>query len=696
MHFGRRCDDTRAVRTALLARSPLFVPALVSSACILAACANDRAGADDAAPPRADAATTDARWVDVGDDLCRPGELARCGACATGRRRCRADGVWTACEGASNPHDETCDGVDEDCDGLVDEALTRTCGNERGRCRLGLETCEAGQWSACVGSVGPADEICNGADDDCDGRVDELPTRACGSAIGACRPGQTRCDEGIWSICDAERWPLDVPEQCDGRIDDDCDGAIDEGCACTIGAFRDCGSDVGACRLGRQACDAGRWGECVGAATPIPGRCNGIDDDCNDVVVDLPGIGHPCGGGFGACRVEGNVVCAPDTGEIACDVVPGPPEPERCDGVDNDCDGEVDEDIAFLDGPAVIVPAGAMAGLAVARDPDGDVVLWRDSGVGRAPGVWAARIRPGTRRAEPAIALPETTDVDGEQLHMAWTGEHHLGVWTVALPDAMAGPSLQAFRLGADLSLERGDAQSPPTSEWPLVSTRRGAATRSASSGTPSAPTTRTPFDTLGSDPTDAHSQSPSTSSTVDGVDSQVRMRFVDAQGAPVGASIAVARATDDVAIRTATMAPHNEVEGAVAFAWVEYARVSPSDTHTTVASYRWHEGLVGPAVRLEVERVGDSTAIVSTGDRFGYLWTDAGAVAEVVFFQWFANDGTALGPIETLPIPGQLSIGELSLDTMPGGRRIAWRSQAATGHQPVVARGSLGCPVPP
>src|SRR5437588_361505 len=67
----------------------------------------------------------------------------------------------------------------------------------------------------------------------------------------------------------------------DGVVDDNCDGRVDEGCACTDGALRLCGSNVGACRTGTQTCGRGAWGACTGGVTPGPETCNGVDDNCD-------------------------------------------------------------------------------------------------------------------------------------------------------------------------------------------------------------------------------------------------------------------------------------------------------------------------------------------------------------------------------------------------------------------------------
>src|SRR4051794_23237735 len=92
---------------------------------------------------------------------------------------------------------EVCDGLDNDCNGLVDDGLVRNCANG---CGAGTETCQAGTWAGCTAPAVSA-EVCDGRDNNCDGTTDEGcvckagETRPCGSTMGACAmsQGSQRC-----------------------------------------------------------------------------------------------------------------------------------------------------------------------------------------------------------------------------------------------------------------------------------------------------------------------------------------------------------------------------------------------------------------------------------------------------------------------------------------------------------------------
>jgi hypothetical protein len=141
-------------------------------------------------------------------------------------------------------------------------------------------------------------------------------------------------------LCTAEV-PQPEMERCGDGIDNDCDGATDEG----FGIGDSCFSGVGACRReGERVCDETGFGTYCNAVPGLEEQelCgDGIDNDCDGAVDE----GFPVGTGclVADCDVPGTWVCGDDLLSVRC-ISLGPFPPEKCgDGKDNDCDGEVDE-----------------------------------------------------------------------------------------------------------------------------------------------------------------------------------------------------------------------------------------------------------------------------------------------------------------------------------------------------------------
>jgi hypothetical protein len=252
------------------------------------------------------------------------------GGCTDGFESC-IGGAWSACKGEIGPAPESCNGVDDDCDGRTDEELDApmTCGI--GACaRTVASTCLAGAPVACTPGE-PSDEVCNGIDDDCDGEADEGLGDVVTCGAGACQTAVVQCS-GASEIACVPGVPSD--ETCNG-IDDDCNGLTDEGLPQRL----TCGT--GECMRTVEFCTNGAAGVCT-PGSPVQEICNGLDDDCDGTPDNGFGTTITCG--TGECRRT--VTNCEGTGPGSC--TPGAASAEVCNGLDDDCDDEVDEGLDVM------------------------------------------------------------------------------------------------------------------------------------------------------------------------------------------------------------------------------------------------------------------------------------------------------------------------------------------------------------
>jgi Cys-rich repeat protein len=281
------------------------------------------------------------------DADCPAGQVCWNGLCFDDQVECSNDADCMAseiclrgfCVAGCQAQTEICDGLDNDCDGLVDEGCGLPCATDSD-CAVG-QVCIAGQCS----------DMCLCASDmDC---PQGLVCMDCQCVLPGCevdQDGDGACAEDDCDDRDASIHP-GAAELCDG-LDNNCDGLLDENCGLPCANDADCaagqacinGTCVAACTCASNS-DCPQGSVCRDCQC-IPGTCN-ADSDCQPDEI--------CDANTGLCilpcrsdsECPAGQFCIGGVCQDSCT-----PGIELCDGIDNDCDGLVDEDFDLTSNPA--------------------------------------------------------------------------------------------------------------------------------------------------------------------------------------------------------------------------------------------------------------------------------------------------------------------------------------------------------
>ncbi|TNE84683.1 MAG: hypothetical protein EP330_28855 [Deltaproteobacteria bacterium] len=255
-------------------------------------------------------------------------------------------------DAAVNPSGaEVCDGLDNDCSGLADDVADAPLADlQDGVCAGTRQVCDgAGGWVepnyALLADYEAVEASCDGLDNDCSGQADDLAKAPPAELQDGVCAGQTKvCDgQGGWiepdytAIADYEA----VEVSCDG-LDNDCSGQADDLDGAPLADNQD-----GVCAGAAKVCDGqGGWTEPdyanLADYEAVEGACDGLDNDCDgtaDNFARVPPADLQDGVCVGSVKVcNGSGWEEPDYTAIA-----EYSEFELCDGLDNNCDGGIDD-----------------------------------------------------------------------------------------------------------------------------------------------------------------------------------------------------------------------------------------------------------------------------------------------------------------------------------------------------------------
>ena len=225
---------------------------------------------------------------------------------------------FTVCDGDCNDAEITAyPGADEICDGGIDNDCDPTTDEDGDVDGDGETICDGDCDDDNADTNSTATEICDGEDNDCDGTI---PSPDEDDIDGDGSPACEDCDDA-----DANNFPGNT-ELCDG-LDNDCDGAAET-------------NNVDDDLDGQTVCD----GDCDDTNPDIylgaPELCDALDNDCN---LELPADELDD-------DLDGFLICEGDCDDAQAGVNPDALEADFCDdGVDNDCDGDIDDEDADCD-----------------------------------------------------------------------------------------------------------------------------------------------------------------------------------------------------------------------------------------------------------------------------------------------------------------------------------------------------------